>query len=194
MNVTIFAAMSANGVIGVSKTNDLPWPRIPEDMKRFREQTTGHAVVMGKNTYLSLPEAMRPLPNRVNVVISSELFGTPGVLTSGRFDTEVLDDLRVDLEARGVTELFVIGGQRLFAASLPLADTLDLTFVTKPYKGDVTFPWGSGFYSSLNPKYDSGTPDIDAYVNGQPYRFQRVMRRVSETSPLVFTQWKRKAL
>lgn len=55
----------------IGKSNGLPW-HIPEDLKRFREFTTGGIVVMGKNTYFSLPEKVRPLPNRRNIVITRE--------------------------------------------------------------------------------------------------------------------------
>ena len=53
----------------IGSNQALPW-HIPEDMKRFRELTTGYAVLMGKNTYFSLPEKVRPLPNRRNIVIT----------------------------------------------------------------------------------------------------------------------------
>ncbi len=67
MQITAILAMDSSLLIG--SKNGLPW-HIPEDMKRFKEFTTGGIVVMGRNTYLSLPEKYRPLPNRRNIVIT----------------------------------------------------------------------------------------------------------------------------
>lgn len=67
MQIIAILAMDESLLIG--KSNGLPW-HIPEDMKRFREFTTGGIVVMGRNTYFSLPEKVRPLPNRRNIVIT----------------------------------------------------------------------------------------------------------------------------
>lgn len=69
MKITAILAMTNEGIIG--KNNSLPW-NIPEDLKRFKELTTDQVVVMGRNTFFSLPEKFRPLPNRRNIVFSSE--------------------------------------------------------------------------------------------------------------------------
>jgi dihydrofolate reductase len=67
MKIIAILAMDEHCLIGSNQS--LPW-HIPEDMKRFREFTTGYTVLMGKNTYFSLPEKVRPLPNRRNIVIT----------------------------------------------------------------------------------------------------------------------------
>ena len=67
MEKLMIVAVSENNVIG--KNGDIPWD-IPEDMKHFREKTTGHSVIMGRKTYESLPENYRPLPNRRNIVLT----------------------------------------------------------------------------------------------------------------------------
>jgi thymidylate synthase/dihydrofolate reductase len=67
--VELIAAVSKNGVIGVAGT--LPW-NIPEDLRHFRELTYGHCVIMGYNTWMSLPDSVRPLPGRINIVLSRE--------------------------------------------------------------------------------------------------------------------------
>lgn len=69
MKITAILAMTNEGIIG--KNNSLPW-NIPEDLKRFKELTTDQVVIMGRNTFFSLPEKFRPLPNRRNIVFSSE--------------------------------------------------------------------------------------------------------------------------
>ena len=69
MRIEIVAAVARGGAIG--REGGLPW-RLPEDLVRFRELTTGHAVVMGRRTWESLPERFRPLPGRTNVVLTSD--------------------------------------------------------------------------------------------------------------------------
>jgi dihydrofolate reductase len=66
-SLTLIAAVARNGVIGVD--NRLPW-RLPADLKRFKESTLGHTVIMGRKTWESLPASFRPLPGRTNIVVS----------------------------------------------------------------------------------------------------------------------------
>ncbi|RMD83773.1 MAG: dihydrofolate reductase, partial [Candidatus Dadabacteria bacterium] len=81
MKIAAIAAMSENRVIG--KSGSIPW-HCPEDMKRFKELTTGHPVIMGRKTYESLPKNFRPLPGRTNIVVTSklELIKEEGVIIS----------------------------------------------------------------------------------------------------------------
>ena len=128
MRITLIAAVSENGVIG--RGNALPW-HLPADLQRFKRLTTGHAVVMGRKTWESI---RRPLPNRRNIVISS---------SSGHHSTgaTVVPSFRAAVNAaRDLTELFAIGGSRVFEAALPLADRLELTRVHASLPGDTFFP------------------------------------------------------
>jgi dihydrofolate reductase len=127
--VSIVVAMSANRVIGRDGT--LPW-RLPSDLRRFRELTTGHAVVMGRSTYESLPERFRPLPDRRNVVLSRD----PGYRAKG---AEVFGDLRSALDACD-RDCFVIGGGITYAQALPLAQRVYATHVERDVQGDTFFP------------------------------------------------------
>ena len=97
--IALVVALSSNRVIG--RDGALPW-RLPTDLRRFRELTTGHAVVMGRRTYESLPERFRPLPDRRNIVLSTRAsYAAPGA--------EVFGDLEAALEACE-HDCFVIGG------------------------------------------------------------------------------------
>ena len=129
MRVVLIAAVAANGVIG--RDGDLPW-RLPADMRFFKATTTGHHVIMGRKTWDSL---RRPLPDRVNVVVSRSLEETEGATVVRSFEA-ALDVAR----AGGETTAFVIGGATLYAAALPIADELRLTLVDAHVDGDVQFP------------------------------------------------------
>jgi dihydrofolate reductase len=128
--VAIVVAQARNGVIGVD--GGLPW-HLPSDMRRFRELTSGHAVVMGRRTFESLPDAYRPLPNRRNLVLSSnpDYDAGPGA--------EVFPTLRAALDACD-GRCFVIGGARVYREAAALADRVYQTYVEAEPRGDVFFP------------------------------------------------------
>ena len=128
-NISIIVAVAENNAIG--KNNELLW-HLPDDLKRFKKITSGHMVIMGRRTYLSLPGGA--LPNRVNVVISD----VPGESFAGckiaRSVTEALD-LCDDKE-----ECFIIGGGMIYRQFLPYATRLYLTVVHKHFDADTFFP------------------------------------------------------
>ena len=129
--LSLIAAVARNRAIG--KDNQLLW-HLPEDMKHFRETTRGKPVVMGRKTWESLPEKFRPLPGRQNIVVSRD----PAYKAHGA-------DLAGSLEAAltlasGAEEIFVIGGEQLYRAALPLADRLYLTEVELAPEADAFFP------------------------------------------------------
>ena len=128
--LTVIAAVARNGVIGMD--NRLPW-QLPADLKHFRELTTGHAVLMGRKTWESLPAKFRPLPGRGNIVVTR----------NGAFRAEgatVATSLPEAVAAASGDEAFVIGGAELYKAALPLADRLQLTEIDANYEGDTWFP------------------------------------------------------
>ncbi len=126
--LAIIAAVARNGVIGVD--NALPW-RLPEDLKRFRALTTGHAIVMGRRTWQSLG---RPLPHRQNIVVTRDrAFAAPGA--------DIAHALPEALAcARLPAPVYCIGGAELYAEALPHADVLELTEIDRDYAGDAWFP------------------------------------------------------
>lgn len=130
MIISLIVAVADNGVIG--KENGLPW-HIGSDLKRFKAITTGHTIVMGKNTYLSIG---RPLPNRRNVVLSHSLKpeDAPGCELVG-----CIEDI-AKLGLAEEEELFVIGGARVYAQFIGRASRLYLTKVHTQAEGDVSFP------------------------------------------------------
>jgi len=126
--IAVIAAVADNGVIG--RDNRLPW-RLADDLRRFKALTLGHPVIMGRLTYESMG---RPLPQRHNIVLSR----TPGFAAAG---VEVQGELGDALAAVADAEIaFILGGRRLFAAALSLADRLYVTRVHAEVDGDVYFP------------------------------------------------------
>lgn len=126
----MIAAMSQNRVIGVE--NRLPW-RIPEDLKRFKEITLGHPVIMGRNTFESIG---RPLPGRKNIVLTRQ----PHLQLSGVDVVSTLDqaiNLAKDTQAR---EIFIIGGAQIYQLGLSRCKKLYLTIIEQEIQGDAFFP------------------------------------------------------
>ncbi len=129
--LALIAACGRGRVIGID--NRLPW-HLPEDMKFFREITRGKPVIMGRKTWESLPDAFRPLPGRLNIVVSRN---AAYQATGG----SVVGSLPEALGAASDAEIaFVIGGAELFSQALPLADRLILTEIDQDYPGDAFFP------------------------------------------------------
>lgn len=130
--IAIIAAIAGNGVIGCE--GKLPWQgHLPADMQRFRELTVGKVVIMGRKTWESLPNKFRPLPDRVNIVLSRDAsYDAPGAI--------VTSSLARALEMSKGQAVFVIGGSSVYEEALPLADKLYITRVTGTFPGDVFFP------------------------------------------------------
>ncbi|MCE7069697.1 dihydrofolate reductase [Dyadobacter sp. CY327] len=129
MQISIIVAVSENGVIG--KDNELLW-RLPDDLKRFKQLTLGHPMIMGRKTFESIG---KPLPGRTSIVITSQKdFNAEGILVAHSLD-EALDVAR-SLEG---SEAFVIGGGEIYKQSLPLADRLYVTEVKTIIDGDTYF-------------------------------------------------------
>lgn len=127
--LTLVAAVARNGVIG--KDNRLPW-QLPEDMAHFKALTTGHAVIMGRKTWDSLPPKFRPLPQRLNIVVTRD--------PAFRADAIVVHSLPAAVEAAGNRSAFVIGGAEIYSLALPLADRIEFTEVGIDCEGDAFFP------------------------------------------------------
>jgi len=127
--ISIIVAIAENLAIG--KNNDLLW-HLSDDLKRFRQITSGHTVIMGKRTCESLPH--RPLPNRTNIVVTD----IPNERIEG---CEMAYSIAGAIEkCNSSHENFVIGGASLYRQFLPFADRLYLTRVHKAFEGDVYFP------------------------------------------------------
>lgn len=133
--LSLVAAVADNGVIG--KGNDLPW-RLKSDMKWFKQITQFKPVIMGSNTWDSLPR--KPLPGRMNIVLTRDLkFEAEGAIVCNSL-FEALELAREQALDEGLDDICVIGGANLYAQVLPKADRLYITHVHASPEGDVHFP------------------------------------------------------
>lgn len=129
MRINIIAAVAQNRAIGF-ENKLIYW--LPDDLKRFKQLTTGHTIIMGRNTYLSLPKGA--LPNRRNVVLSRTVVEVPGCEVFASLD-DALAHCSPD------EDIYIIGGSSVYNQALPLADRLCLTEVNDtPAEADAFFP------------------------------------------------------
>lgn len=141
--------------IGVGGT--LPW-HLPEDLAHFRQVTRGSAVVMGRSTWESLPQAYRPLPGRRNVVLSRDPdYRAPGA--------DVTSSLREAMDG----DVWVIGGGAVYAAAMGFADELVVTHVDSRVPGDTFAP-------VIGPEWGAGPSPWLTSSSGLRYRFSRYTR------------------
>jgi dihydrofolate reductase len=120
------AAMSLNRVIG--KDNKIPW-HLPDDLRFFKQMTTGQIVVMGRKTFESIG---KPLPDRVTIVLTRTQTHIPGV--------ETISDLsQIDLN-KETRQVFICGGAQVYEQALPLCSDLYLTLVKREVEGDTFLP------------------------------------------------------
>lgn len=120
----IVAADKTNG-IGINNT--LPW-HISEDLKHFKQLTAEHAILMGCNTWLSLPR--KPLPNRINIVLTTKNIQISGAVTLNSIDAALL-------HCRQYEHVFIIGGQQIYRQFFPIATKLHLTRVHQTFGTDT---------------------------------------------------------
>lgn len=133
MTLSIIVAVASDGAIG--RANDLLW-HLPADLKRFKELTTGHTILMGRKTFESLPRG--PLPNRRNIIISRSLPTQPGA--------EVYPTIQQAMEAcASDEEVFIIGGGEIYRQLLPDTERIYLTRV------QASFPDAEVFFPELDP-------------------------------------------
>uniref|UniRef100_UPI0013D52A18 type 3 dihydrofolate reductase n=4 Tax=Morganellaceae TaxID=1903414 RepID=UPI0013D52A18 len=138
MNISLIAALAADRIIGMEKA--MPWT-LPGDLAWFKKNTLNKPVIMGRVTYESIG---RPLPNRLNIVLSSQ----PGNDDNVVWVKSVEEALQV---AENNDEIMVIGGGKVYEQFLPMANKLYLTHIDAEVIGDTTFPdyepdeWDSTF-------------------------------------------------
>ncbi len=144
MIISMIAAMADNRIIG--KDNQMPW-HLPADFAWFKRCTMGKPVVMGRKTYESIG---RPLPGRLNIVISRDAsLSIEGVTT--------VTSIEQALEVAGeIEEVMIIGGGAIYAACLPMANKLYVTHIEAEIDGDTQFPdWGSEFKETYSEAYQA---------------------------------------
>lgn len=163
MKLAVVAAVAGHGAIG--RGNALLF-RDAIDQRHFRAVTIGHPVVMGRRTWLSLPERFRPLPGRRNLVLSRD----PGFAAPG---AEVFEGLDAALAAmHDAARVSVIGGSQVYALALPRADELVLTEVEREYpQADAFFPpWDRAAFAEVS-------RERHVAADGTPFAFVVYRRR-----------------
>lgn len=126
--LTVIVARARNGAIG--RDNTIPW-HAPEDLAFFQRETLGGALIMGRNTWESLPK--KPLPRRLNIVVTSRPVLEDGALVAA------IDTARALAAAEGYARVYAIGGAAIYAAFLPVADRLLITDVALDVPDADTF-------------------------------------------------------
>lgn len=160
-NISIIVAIAENFAIG--KNNDLLF-HLPNDLKHFKQITSGHTIIMGRNTLLSLPKW--PLPNRRHIVITDkkdDIF--EGCETVFSID-EAIEKVKNEDEA------FIIGGGMIYRQFFPVAGKLYLTLVHKPFDADIFFPEIN--YSEWN---EISCEDFQDEKNGFKYSYLNLERK-----------------
>ena len=126
----IIVAKASNNIIG--KDNALIW-HLPEDLKRFKNLTTGHTIIMGRRTFESLG---RVLPNRKHVILCNDM-----KMEVEDENIEILEDISMlDKYVKDTEEHFVIGGATMYRLLMPMCSKMYITEIDKDFEGDVSFP------------------------------------------------------
>jgi dihydrofolate reductase len=143
-------AQAEAGVIG--NAGGIPW-RLPEDQARFKELTIGATVLMGRLTWESLPDSVRPLPGRRSLVLTADPLWT---CDGG----ERVDSIETAI-ALADGDLWVIGGAAVYAAALPFADRVEVTYVELSCDGDVFAPvLDAGWQLTFDGEWQTSTTGV----------------------------------
>ena len=134
--IKLIVAISTNRCIG--KDNTLIW-KLPSDLKRFKQITSGHTVVMGRKTFQSIG---KPLPNRRNIIITRD----SGFIAEG---CEVVNSIEEALLLSS-EDCFIIGGSEIYKQTISIADKIYLTLVHGEFQGDSFFPEIEGYWKEIS--------------------------------------------
>jgi len=159
--ISAIAAIGKNRELG--KNNKLIW-RISSDLKRFKEITFGHPIIMGRKTYESIG---KPLLGRKNIVITRNTDYHPTGVVVGHSLEEAIEEASRDEKK----EIFIIGGADIFKKALPKVDRLYLTVVDESAQADVFFPSYSDFSNILKKR---------EYVNDEHNYTYSILERQSK--------------
>lgn len=127
--ISIIVAADENNVIG--KNNGLIW-HLPDDLKFFKEMTSGHAIIMGRKTFESVG---KPLPNRTNIIITRDAsFNPEGCIVVHSIEEALTEAAKTDETP------FIVGGEQIYRLALPITDVVYLTRIHHKFEGDRRFP------------------------------------------------------
>ncbi|MGP7961327.1 dihydrofolate reductase [Sanguibacter sp. A247] len=158
---------------GIGRDGDLPW-HLPEDLAFFRDRTRGHAVLMGRAQWESLPDRVRPLPGRRNIVLSRDpTYDAPGA--------SVVTSLTDALEAVTGERSWVIGGGQLYALAMPYADELVVTQIDGTFDADVHAPEVGPEWVRVERTPEQGWTQAS---NGMRFAIERYVR-ADEVAPTI---------
>ncbi len=149
MKIGMIFARARNGVIG--KGGVMPW-HLPEDLAHFKRVTLGCPVIMGRKTWDSLPPRFRPLPGRINIVVTRQGdWHAEGATRASSLSQAIA-------LCGGQPQLWVIGGADIYAQAVPLADTAEVTELEADYEGDAFAPTlGAGWRETARERHVSTT-------------------------------------
>lgn len=191
--IKLIFARSLDNYIG--RDGIIPW-HLPEDLKRFKEYTKGHIVVMGRKTWDSLPDAFRPLPDRLNVVLTNHPEDLADAVRVGAAQviTSIADFVAEAKERFPEKDIWIIGGASVYEAALPLVEEIYETFVAVevgPSQDGVKMIFDlvpDDFYNSVGPQATPGWATSSAGIN---YRFNFYVRKPA--SHVVTKPWDKSA-
>jgi dihydrofolate reductase len=156
MNLHLIYARAANGVIGLE--GRLPW-HLPEDLAHFKALTMGMPVIMGRKTWYSLPERFRPLPGRLNLVITRQAdWRAPGAQACASLRDAVAHC------PPGTADAWIIGGAEIFTLAAPHARSAAITEIGRDFAGDALAP-------ALGPAWHEVARECHQSASGLPYCF-----------------------
>lgn len=163
MTISLLVAAAENGVIG-KQGELLPW-KLSSDLKRFKQLTMGHPIIMGRKTYETIA---RPLPGRLNIIVTRDTsFTAKGCSVVHSIDEAITKAREADSD-----EIFIIGGGVIFEETLPLANKLYLTEVHAEPEGDTYFQYNQDEWQEIDRQ------DFDADKKNQyPYSFVTLVKK-----------------
>lgn len=162
MNPRVSIVVALDDFRGIGKDNGLLW-NLSSDLKRFKEITTGHPIIMGRKTYESIG---RPLPNRTNIVITrNSEFHPEGVVVVHDLDEAFEEAAKLNPE-----EIFVIGGGEIFNQVLPITERIYLTHVFGDFGAEIYFPEYAEFFTEF-------VPELTGEENGLRWEYGVIDRK-----------------
>ena len=168
MQLHLIYARAANGVIGCN--NALPW-HLPEDMAHFKRITQGHPVIMGRKTWDSIPKQFRPLPKRLNVVVTRQPnWQAPGALCANSL-VHAMELCAT--HASAPTRAWVIGGAQIYAQALSMAHGAVVTEIDAKFAGDALAP-------TLGTDWTEIARESHVAANGLRYSFVTFSHNIAE--------------
>lgn len=176
MSFSLIVSMDLKGGIGIN--NKLPW-HIPKDLQWFKKHTTNKIVIMGSNTYFSLPDKYRPLPKRTNIVLTSDLNKKSIIEKEGAI---VETSIQSILDKYSDKDCFIIGGSNVFKQFINHIEYMYITKVAGNYNCDAFFP-----YFPKNNDYEWIEYECRPYIEEDEYVFKfLIFKRIVDYNDLDF--------